>query len=548
MQPGITMSHRIDELLDRLNTLERDRSTWESHWQDLAEAMLPRRADFAVQPSAGAKRTGSTATRSNQFDSTPMQAARGLAAALDGLLKPKTAHWFKIKTEDDALNETDAVKRWLEAAEARMRAALYDPRSRFLQRSAEVDIDLVVFGTGILFIAESRRGRELRFRSVHLKEAYLAENADGDIDTIFRVFQLTARQAEQTWGRERLGEGPRRALETGKPDEPFSFVHVVLPRADSNPRQPLRLRMPFASLWIDLASKHLLSEGGYHELPYVIPRWDTAAGEIYGSSPGMIALPDANTLNQMGKTLLKAGHKAVDPPLLVPNDGMKSARRTWPGGQTYFDAELLRHTQGRPPVFPLQTGANIPLGREMQNDTRDQVWAAFFKNVLNLPAGGPQMTATEILERKEEFVRVIGPTFGRLEADYIGPLAERTFNMLMRAGAFGPVELIPETLRGHRLRFEFVSPVARAVRQIESAALRKTIEDIAPLAAQDPSLLDHFDADAIARDVADANGVPQRWLKSREDVEAAREARAQTAALGQAASLLIGDGAPAAAP
>jgi hypothetical protein len=522
----------MEDLLDRLRTLERERSTFESHWQELAETMLPRRADFTAERTAGSKRT------EHQYDSTPMQAARGLAAALDGLLKPKTANWFKIKTDDEALNEADAVKRWLEMAETRLRAALYDPRARFLQRSAEADIDLVVFGTGILFIGESANGRELRFRSVHLKEAYLAENADGDVDTVFRVVKLTARQAAQTWGRERLGEGARRALETGKPDEPFKFLHVVMPRQDADPKKPPRMRMPFASIWIDVAARQQIGEGGYNEMPYVIPRWDTAVGEVYGRSPGMVALPDANTLNQMGKTLLKAGHKAVDPPLLVPNDGMKSARRTWPGGQTYYDAELLQRTQGRPPVFPLDTGANIPLGREMQNDARDQVWAAFFRNVLNLPVEGPSMTATEVLQRKEEFVRVIGPTFGRLEADYIGPLAERTFSLLLRAGAFGPVELIPKALRGSRVRFEFVSPVARAVRQIEAAALGKTLEDIAPLAASRPELLDHFDADTIARDVADANGVPQRWLKSREDVETARGARARSAALAEAASAL----------
>ena len=513
------MQKDVQSLLDRHKRLIDGRRLWEGYWQELAEVFLPRRADFTRGRVAGEKRT------EKQFDGVPMQAARGLAASLDGLLKPKTQRWFSIRADDDSVDEMEEVRLWLEDAEDRMYAALYDPDARFLQRSNEVDLDLVVFGTGVLFVGERVGSGRLVFRSHHLRDVCVAENADGEVDTVFRRFELSARQAEQRWGREVLGEATREALRDGRLEQTFEFLHVVLPRPDRDRTKRNRKNLPFASVFIDVQSEKIIAEGGYHELPYILPRWDTGTDEIYGRSPAMLALPDANSLNQIGKTLLRAGHKVVDPPLLMPDDGLQSAPRTWPGGITYYDADILARTGGRPPVSPLTTGANIPLGREMQNDVREQVWSAFFKNVLQLPVDGPQMTATEIIERRAEFMRIIGPTFGRLEADYTGPVVERVFNVMKRAGLFlQPPEILKQA---GGIRFEYVSPITKAQQQIEAAALQKTVQDVQAVISAEPSAIQNFDADRIVRDVAEANGLPRRWLKPRDLIDARRGQEAE---------------------
>ncbi len=514
------MTNPVQDVLDRHKRLADGRRLWESHWQELAEYLLPRRADFTRASAPGAKRT------EKQFDAVPMQAARGLAAALDGMLKPKTQRWFALRADDDALNEAHEVKLWLRQAEDRLFQAFYAPGSRFLQRSAEVDLDLVVFGTGVMFIGERGDADGLSFQSLHLGDTFIAENADGEIDTVFRRLRLTARQAAQKFGADAIGEKTREALERDRQDDRFEFLQAVMPRTERDPEREDGPNMAFASLVVDVGSEHLVGEGGFEEFPFVIPRWDTATGEVYGRSPGMLALPDVKTLNQMAKTILEAGHKVVNPPLLVPNDGIGSNPRTFPGGVTPFDAGLLLQTGGRPPITPLITGANIPMGREMQNDMRAQVWGAFFRNVLQLPFDGPQMTATEILERKAEFMRVIGPTFGRLEADYTGPMVERAFQLMMRAGAFAEP---PELLRGADIRFEYASPIAKAQKQIDAAAMAKTVQDLVPLVAQNPAILDNFDDDLVAREIAEANGLPQHWIRAADTVQALRAERAGAA-------------------
>jgi hypothetical protein len=518
-------------ILDRLQTLRSARGLFEQHWQDLGEVMLPRRADFVVQTEPGEKRT------QRQFDSVPMMASRGLASAIDAMIKPKSERWFNVRASDHELNELDEARLWFEDTEDRMYAAIYAPRARFLQSSGEVDIDLVVFGSGVLFIGLTRNRRSLNFRALHLKNGYFASNADGQIDTAFLVDRLTARQALQRFGDEtKLGEKTREALnDAGRKDDKFTFVEAIMPRRDRDPRRRDNRNMPVTSIVVDIDSEHLVDEGGYHEFPLATPRWDTAAGEDYGRSPGMLALPDCSTLHEMGRTLLAAGHLAVDPPLLAASDSIISGARTFHGGITYFDAQMAID-MGRIPVVPLDTGKNLPIGLEMQESTREQVFMAFFRNVLNLPFGGPQMTATEVLERREEFVRAIGPVFGRLESDYLAPIVDRVFNLMMRAGAFAPP---PEILQGQEVKFEYRSPIEQVRLQSEPMTVMRTMETLAPILPLQPEIIDQLDGDQITRDVALATGMRQSWLRPLEAVAALRQARAEEQAQAEQTRSLI---------
>ena len=512
------MTKEIEDLLSRHKALKAERRHWEQHWQELAEVMLPRRAEFTTTPVPGDKRT------SQIYDGTPMQARRSLATTVHGLLTPRASPWFFLKAADEALNRDDEVKLWLEDAERRLRAAIYDRRTHFVQRASEMYNDLVTFGTGLMFIGEGKSLNRLLFRSFHLKDVVVAENVDGEVDSFFVEEILTARQAAQRFGEARLGEKTREALRDDKPDRSFKFLWAVQPREERDPRGRDNRNLPFASVQIDVESDHIIDESGFNEFPMAVPRWDTASGELYGRSPGMIALPDALTLQQQGKTILIAGQKEVDPPIFAASDSLMSAPRTWPGGVTYFDAEAARELGGRLPFEPLRTGANIPIGREMQNDTRGQVERAFFKNVFNLPVEGPQMTATEVLERKEEFLREVGPTLGHLEDDGPAAIVERAFNILLRAGVFAAP---PPQLADAGVSFRFESTVERVSKQIEAAGMSRSFELLGPLMQAQPDILDNFDGDVITRDTPEIFGIPGKWLRTREQVSEMREQRGQ---------------------
>ncbi len=522
---------KIDRLIKRWKTLEGEKSQWHQHWEDLARVMLPRRMGFTTTQVEGERRTDDI------FDGTPMQAARGLANALGGMLRPEGKKITEIEAEDDALNTSDEALDWMEDSEERLQNAYNNPKARMRQATGEADQDIVVFGTAVLFEGESRNRNSLLLQSLHLKDCTPVFNEEGAPEMLFRKRSFPVWQLEQKFGENKLSDPARKALKEN-PDKKFDALHIVMPRENGRSDAMFTTNLPISDLWVELEAKTSLAEGGFHEFPFIIPRWDTSSGESLGRSPGMIALPDADTLQAMGETILIAGQRAADPPLAAPNDGSFDAINTFPGGLSYYDVETAINLRGNP-FFPIESGTNLPISRDMQADTREQIRNAFFKNVLNLPIRGPEMTATEILQRREEWMREIGPILGKLEADYTAPMVERGFMIMLRAGAFLP---IPRALQGRNIIFKYESPVKRIQKQIAAAAARIWALETAELAQIKPEAIDIINEDEIVRFGAEALGIPRRLVNSAEIVAQIREARAR-AAQAQADAIGIQQGA-----
>lgn len=515
------MTERAKKLLDQYDDSRKDRGNWDRHFDDIARVMAPRRLGFATTVVEGDSRT------EDIYDGTGMRAVRSLANAVGGLMRPEGMKLATIQVDTDRIGEEAEI--WLDRAEESLMGAMYAPRARFKQATGEADYDLVSFGTALVFAGESRRLNRLLFQTTHLKDGTPIFDDEGEAIGLGRTRKFSLREAERKFGRDALNDTNRQKLEEGKTQDKVEYVHMVIENEDGRPGALLARNLPFSDTWIDREQEKIVLESGFHEFPFAIPRWDTSSGENFGRSPGMIALPDTNTLQAMGETLLVAGQRAADPPLAVPNDGAYDAINTFPGGTSYYDVDTAVAVRGNP-FFPLESGSNIPLTREMQNDTRDQIWASFFRNVLNLPIEGPQMTATEINARKEEFIREIGPVFGRLESDYTAPLVERSFNVMLRAGAFGSV---PQQLAGRQIRFEYESVVKRIRKQIEALAAAEWATRQFERAQVRPEAADMVNVDALARFEHDAQSLPHEIMTSEEQVAAIRQARADELAAAQ---------------
>jgi hypothetical protein len=259
-----------------------------------------------------------------------------------------------------------------------------------------------------------------------------------------------------------------------------------------------------------------ISQGGFEELPYVVPRFLKATGEVMGRSPAMTALPDVKMLNLMSKTIIQAAQKQIDPPLLVPDDGFLLPIRTQPGGLNFF------RSGSRETITPLNTGANIPIGLNMEEQRRTAIRQAFYVDQI-LTAGSPQMTATEVIQRQEERMRVIGPVLGRLMNEMLRPLIDRVFALMLRNDMLAPA---PEILQGRDIDIEYVSPLARAQKSSSLNNTMRALEILLPLAQSLP-VGDHIDPDGLVRHVTDSLGVPKATLRSQREVNETREARAQ---------------------
>ncbi|HEY4161987.1 MAG TPA: portal protein [Dongiaceae bacterium] len=500
------------DLIRRQESLAGDRATLESQWQEIAELVQPLRGDFTLQRNPGEKRT------QKLFDGTAALAVENLAAGLWGMITNSANDWFALRSRLDESDENDETRIWLDEVTRRMRDAFGANGQRFYSRVMELYADLVTFGTGIFYVEENRENGEVHYSCRHLAECFIAENDREEVDTVYRRFQFSARQAHQKWG-EKCSPAVQRALEK-EPERRFPFLHAVMPRADASamgaaPRGRIAKSMPFASYYIDIEGRVLLDEGGYMEFPYQVPRWSTASRGTYGDSPAMLALPDIKMLNAMSKTTIVAAQKAVDPPLLAVDESAVRGIRTHPGGIIYGGLD----ENGRRRYEPLHTAGNVNLGLDLEEQRRKAVREAFFYSLLQM-VEQPNQTATEVLARQEEKLRLIGPHLGRIQSEFLDPLIRRQFGIMSRAG------MLPKPskqLAKAGIKIDYVSPLARAQKAGEGAAITRALEALAPLGAVRPTVYDNLDSDAIGRTIMRSFGVPTALLVDQQNVEAQRK-------------------------
>ena len=508
-----------DAIFKRYARMKSQRGTWESHWEEIAERVLPRSAEFTGDRTAGDKRTQKV------FDATSGLALERFAAAVESLLTPRGAKWHTLRASDIELNQNPEVAGWFDAVENTLFHYRYAPRSNFSSQLHESYMSLGAFGTGGIYVDEM--GAEgFRYRSVHLADMFIAENDSGIIDTVFRRMNCTARQAMMMFPDGTVSKDLRDKA-NDRPDERVELIHVVAPRNDRDVGKRNRVNMEFGSGYYEVGTKSLIEEGGFNNFPYIISRYVTTSREVYGRSPAMLVLPDIKMLNSMSRVVIRAGEKVVDPPLLIADDGVILPVNTRAGGATFARMDGRQ----QPPIQPLNTGGRPDIGEDMMERRRRTINDAFLVTLFQILVDSPQMTATEVLQRAQEKGALLAPTVGRQQSEMLGPLIEREVSILSDQGLLPPV---PEALEDREYKIEYVSPLSRAMKSEEGVGILRTLEMVQPIAAFDPSVMDNFDFDEITRVLADVNGVPQRILKSEEDIEASRQARAQQQQLQQA--------------
>lgn len=479
------------------------RINWDWQWQTIADYTIPRRGDFTVQRFQGQRRDY------NIYDTTALWAGDQLAAGLHQLLTSQALPWFYLAMQDPQYARMPDVQAWLDDCEQRMYAVFNDPETRFQAHLHEIYLDLGHFGTGVMY---SEFDKHIRFSTRFLAECFIKQNRWGIVDSCYRVFPLTKSECIAEYGMENT---PADILKEENADQQFQFLHVVEP-------------VPQGTIW---ESRHywmekqvLLREGSYNEFPYAVPRWSTSTMEDYGRGPTMNVLGDIKMVNDMKRTFIRAAHKAVDPPLLIPDEGFMQPINTNAGATNYYD----QTNPGRPEF--LVSKARFPEFETLLKDTQQSIIRAFYVDMLQLPGGlmpGAQnqntyMTATEALMRRENSMRVIGPVVARLQTELLNPIIVRTFNMLARNRSLAPP---PPQIAGKGIHPIYVSPLAIAQQSASLDNFNRLMQTILPIAQIDPSVLQVIDPEETMRWAAESYHLPQRILRSRQALAAMMRAR-----------------------
>lgn len=492
------------------------RGTWESHWQEVKERIWPATQDFTSKfNTPGSKKNELV------FDSTAAIALNRFAAILDSLLTPRNQTWHRVMSSIDELNKDRAVRLYYEDVTRILFKYRYATVANFASQNMMFNKSLGAFGSGVSFIDRSVTELGIRYKTCHLGETYFIENHQGMIDQVIRHFPMTARQAFQKW-KDKTPDFIKKAYEKNQGQE-FWFLHYVGPRNDVDIERLDFKGMPWQGHYVSVQGQVHLEEGGYNTFCYTPSRYEQSPNEVYGRSPAMDVLPAIKTLNEMKKTYLKQGHRAVDPVLLVHDDGILDTFSMKPG---HANAGAV-NKDGRPLVHTLPIG-NISAGKDMMDEERAIIKDNFLVTIFQILMDTPQMTATEVMERAREKGILLAPTIGRQQSERLGPMIERELDVLAQQNLLPPM---PPVLKeaGAQFKVEYDSPLSRAQRAEEASGLMRTLESLINVASitQDPSSLDHFDWDVITPELSDINAVPVKWRRSIDQIQAIRQGRAE---------------------
>lgn len=507
----------VESVIRRHGKLESTRKNWESVWQELATYILPRKGVVTIKRSPGAKNTD------RLFDSTAIHANELLAASMQGTLTSGAVRWFRLRMQDKQLNEDKDVALWLEDTADRMYLALQ--QSNFGSETQEVYLDLGCFGVGGVIVEE--RDREtggfngLRFTALTIGSYSISEDPEARVDTLYRNMEMPAHAVIERWGKS-LGMAGLEAIGPD-PDKTLEIIHGIYPRG---PKYAAKLmtpakKLPWASCYVLKTPRVLLSESGYHEFPAMVPRWTKTGGEIYGRGPGHTALPDVKTLNKSKEIGLRAWAKAIDPPLQVLDDGIVG------GGPARLTPGAQNNVRSLDTIKPIEFRAKFDISELKEDGLKSNIRDIFFNSQLQLPAG-QIMTATEVERRYELMQRLLGPTLGRLESEFLNPMIQRVFGIMLRASALMPApQVLAEAAQqgGGGITIEYEGPLARSQRGTEVMAIQKAYGLISGIAQLVPTILDNYDHDEAARLIGVNSGVPVQVILSKDEVGAIRQAR-----------------------
>lgn len=499
------------------------RNTFAGQWEEVAALILPNYRNTFFYGSSnwpGQKKTH------QQVDATGMMALHRFGAILDSLLTPRNMVWHQLGSQNPDIMKDRRARLWYEGATRELFKMRYSPIANFSSQNQQQYQSLGAFGTGAVFIDQAvdetnRPIRAMRYKALALGEVFLRENHQGLVDGFIRWFKLTALQAVQKWGKDRLPASLIRAYEAGS-QTPFNFLHRVVPNVSYERGYLGPKGKRFVSQYVSMEGQCIMEIGGYHTFPLACSRYDQAPQEVYGRSPAMMVLPALKTLNAEKTTFLKQGHRASDPVLLTADDGLMDVSLK-PGALNKGGMS----SDGKRLVDILPTG-NIQINKEMMDEERSLINDAFLVSLFQILMETPQMSATEVIERTNEKGILLAPTIGRQQSEYLGPLIDRELNLMSELGLLPPLPPILQEAQGD-YHVNYTSPLARAQRAQEVAGVMRTIEMATNIVqvTQDPEPLDAFDFDVIIPDVAMIQGTPESWMADPQKVAAKRAARAQ---------------------
>ncbi len=502
-------SSKASEIVKRLSVLKTVRSPLESVWKDCYDACAPFRSHGLNGDQVDAQQ-GQT-RKAEIMDGVTADAVRTLTSTIVSGLHPSNSLWFDMFVSS---NQSNDESRWLRDVSENLFENIH--ASNFDAESFEAVGDTVMAGWFVLYIDEDKKRGGLVFQHWPIAQCYLSSTRfDGRIDTIIREYCLTASQVLSEFG-DKASAKVKAMIAEGKGDEKVKLALRIQPRQKGG-KGYLAKDMAFESCTVEVETKTLLKESGYHEFPCVCPRWTRVPDSFYAVGPLLDALPDARVLYELKRMNLANADLSVAGMWIAEDDGVLNPRTIKVGPRKIIVANSVDSMK------PLAPAGNWQLAQEEIQQTQAAIRKILMADQLQ-PQDGPAMTATEVHVRQQLIRQLLGPVYGRFQSEYLQPLIERVFGLAYRAGVLTPP---PETLAGKSFTVKYLSPLARAQKLEEATAIERWLAITGQMAQFDPQAVAMINTVEASKALATAYGVPTKVIRSDAEMQAIMEQKAQ---------------------
>ena len=513
------MGETSKRYIERHRILLQQLDDWMDDWIDIRDFILPRTGRFETE---GDEEPGTNeGGRYNDIlDATATRAIRVTSAGMHGGVTSPARPWFKLGLYNENWMQLTEVKEWVDEVQRRMYAAF--ARSNFYNSVHKLYKEEIGYGQAVCIMDEDD-DKIFRFTVLTCGEYALAEDENGAVDTLYRTMWIQARQMQMRgWTLPEVVSRELRQDDKANPYKFFKVLHVVQPRYGYDPNKVDSKNMPIESRYIllDEDDYPILYTSGYRERCLMAPRWEPTSSSPYGRSPGHDVLPDVKMLQEETADYLSALQKVVDPPL-KGTGGMKYDVGHMAGTVTYTpgpaEADALK------PIYEVRI--DVGAMKDAINDTRVQIRDGLYNDLfLMIIDAKPGMTATEVAERHEEKLLMLGPVIERQFHELLDPIIDRAFAIMYRKGLLPTppqalLDVLPETTDGVQIKVEYISLLAQAQKLVTTQSINAVVGFIINSAQAKPEALDKLNIDKAIDEYQEATGAPAAMINS-EDVVA----------------------------
>lgn len=523
-----------DRYMRRLAALRTERTSFDSHYKNLAQFISPRRGRF----NRGERNKGGRHFWNNIINSHATWALRVATAGMfNGIISPSRP-WLALETDDPDASEFGPAKQWFYIVQEQMRRIF---NATNLYNMAPVMLrEQLLFGTGCMSDVDDLSTLS-RYYAHTVGSYFLAQSDDFKVDTVYREMERTVAQiVKQFSTRDRVNPAISRAVrdqyDRGNYDSWYPLVHVVEPNRNSILGSLRSEDREYKSVYFEPGNDRIrgvLSRRGFSEFPFYCPRWDVTNEDVYGTDcPGMTALGDVRQLQLEEKRKAQAIDKMVNPPLHGPASLRNQQVNMLPAGGTFYDAPGQQNIlQPIHKVEPRLQEMAVDLERTEQRINR-AFYVDLFLAISDMKGVQPR-NQLELMQRNQERLLQLGPTLEREFGEFLDPLISRTFNKMVRAstdakGNWRSDAIIPPpppVLQGRKIKPRYISTLAMAQQAISTGNIDRLVQFVEGLAQIFPDVADKFDADQAVDEYASMIGAPARLVVADDIVAKLREQR-----------------------